>query len=186
MLLHIKNMVCQRCIRAVENALSELNIPFRSVGLGEVELAQPLAKEQQSLLQNALLQLGFEVIDNRKGQLLEKIKTTIVELVHHEGDRPNVNFSDYLVQKIPHDYKYLSQLFSEAQGITIEKYFIAQKIERVKELLVYGELTLSEIAYKMGYSSVAHLSNQFKKTTGLTPRHFKEIKAEKRKPLDQV
>ena len=137
-------------------------------------------------MKTALEKVGFELIDNRKGQLIERAKTLLIELVHRQNNELRTNLSDYLSQQLGHDYSSLSTLFSEVEGTTIEKFYIAQKIERVKELLVYDELSLSEIAHLLNYSSVAHLSNQFKKITGLTPSHFKQIGAVKRKPLDEL
>src|SRR5690606_28337477 len=136
--------------------------------------------------EKALILLGFEVIDDRKSLIIEKIKNIIIDLVHHQDNDTKSNLSDVLSSKLHHDYNYLSNLFSEIEGTTIEKYFIAQKIEKVKELLVYDELSLSEIAFRLNYSSVAYLSNQFKKVTGLTPSHFKQIREDKRKSLDEV
>ena len=179
-------MVCNRCILAVGNILNQLGLSFSSLQLGEVQLITEPNSEEYQKLQVALENLGFEIIDDKKNKLIEKIKTTIIGLVHWAEEQPRSNMSDYIAEKLHYDYNYLSNIFSEREGITIEKYFIAQKIERVKELLLYGELSLSEIAYKLGYSSVAHLSNQFKKVTGLTPSYFKEIGAEKRKPIDKV
>lgn len=184
--IYIKNMVCNRCIMVVKNELQKLGIDPVNVVLGEVTLEQELSAEQRAALEAAFNELGFALIDDRKSQLIEKIKTLIVALVHQDNNELKTNLSDYLSSQLHHDYTYISNLFSEVEGTTIEKYFIAQKIERVKELLVYDELTLSEIAYQLNYSSVAHLSNQFKKVTGLTPSHFKHIKAEKRKPLDKI
>jgi len=151
-----------------------------------VTLSHPLPDEQRKKLSNSLQCLGFSLIDNKRARMIEQIKTAIIELVHYNDNNLKVNLSDYLSDKMKHDYNYISNLFSEVEGTTIEKYFIAQKIEKVKELLVYDELTLNEIAYKLNYSSVAHLSAQFKKVTGLTPSHFRQVKINKRKPLDQV
>ncbi|MBS1558949.1 MAG: helix-turn-helix transcriptional regulator [Bacteroidetes bacterium] len=184
--LFIKNMVCSRCILVVQNELAKLKIPVKRIALGEVSLEKKLSEEQKKKIETALVPLGFELIDNRKGRIIEKIKTLIIDLIHHQNGNRKTNLSDVLSQELHHDYNYLSNLFSEIEGTTIEKYFIAQKIERVKEWLVYDELSLSEIAHRLNYSSVAYLSNQFKKITGLTPSHFKQIKEEKRKPLDQV
>jgi len=154
--------------------------------LGEVILEKELGIEQKANLEKTLVELGFELIDDKKNRLIENIKKIIIELVQKQNSDLKTNLSDYLSNKLHHDYNYISNLFSEVEGTTIEKYFIAQKIEKVKELLVYDELSLSEIAYKLNYSSVAHLSNQFKKVTGLTPTYFKNIKEIKRKPLDEV
>ncbi|WP_436410299.1 helix-turn-helix domain-containing protein [Parapedobacter flavus] len=170
----------------VQNEMDKLGIGANSIKLGEVTLDHELSSEKRKALDGALTSVGFELIDDRKSRIIEQIKTIIIELVHHRESDKKYNLSDVLSQSLNHDYSYLSNLFSEVEGTTIEKYFIAQKIEKVKELLVYDELTLSEIAYRLNYSSVAYLSNQFKKVTGLTPSHFKKIKEDKRKPLDQV
>lgn len=184
--LFIKNMVCNRCIMVVQNELDKLGLDVKSIRLGEVVLEKEPADADKEQLREVLVSLGFELIDDKKSRIIEKIKTVIVELVHHQDNDVKTNLSAVLSAKLHHDYNYLSNLFSEVEGTTIEKYFIAQKIERVKELLVYDELSLSEIALRLNYSSVAYLSNQFKKVTGLTPSHFKQIKEEKRKPLDKV
>lgn len=179
-------MVCNRCIMVVQNELDKLGLSVKSIRLGEVVLNNEPEPEKKRKLEEALLMLGFEMIDDKKGKIIEKIKNTIIDLVHHQDNDAKTNLSDILSNKLHHDYNYLSNLFSEVEGTTIEKYFIAQKIERVKELLVYDELSLSEIAFQLNYSSVAYLSNQFKKVTGLTPSYFKQIKEDKRKPLDEV
>lgn len=184
--LFIKNMVCNRCILVVQNEMDKLGIEVKNIKLGEVVLTKEIVGEERAKLENVLIPLGFEVIDDRKSRIIEKIKNTIINLVHHQDNDIKTNLSDVLSGELHHDYNYLSNLFSEIEGTTIEKYFIAQKIEKVKELLVYDELSLSEIAARLNYSSVAYLSNQFKKVTGLTPSHFKQIREEKRKPLDKV
>ncbi len=184
--LYIKNMVCNRCIMVVKSELEKLGISPASIILGEVTLSGGLSTEQKDTLSKKLEDLGFALIDDKRARLIEQIKNAIIELVHYNNNDLKVNLSDYISDKLHHDYNYISNLFSEIEGSTIEKYFIAQKIERVKELLVYDELTLNEIAFKLNYSSVAHLSSQFKKVTGLTPSHFKQIKTNKRKPLDEV
>ncbi|MGJ8549444.1 helix-turn-helix domain-containing protein [Winogradskyella wichelsiae] len=184
--LHIKNMVCNRCITAVHNILDEHHLKVTSIELGEVILNDTLSNPAKIQLGVSLNRLGFELIDSKKSQIIEKIKNSIIQLVHYKNSQLDVNLSDYLVTALHQDYSALSNLFSEVEGITIEKYFIAQKIEKVKELLVYDELSLSEIAFQLHYSSVAYLSSQFKKVTGLTPSHFKKIGNEKRKPLDQL
>ena len=184
--LFIKNMVCNRCIMVVQQAIEKLGWDVKNIKLGEVTLVNSIDEKGKKELEQSLVALGFELIDDRKSRIIERIKNVIIELVHHQNNDTKTNLSDVLKQELHHDYNYLSNLFSEVEGTTIEKYFIAQKIERVKELLVYDELSLSEIAYQLNYSSVAYLSNQFKKVTGLTPSHFKQIKADKRKPLDQV
>ncbi len=159
--------------------------PF-SVILGEVEIEEQLTKAQLQQLDTALKQLGFEIIDDYKSQIIEKIKNTIVTLVHHSEENIKTNLSEFITSQIHHDYSYLSNLFSEVEGTTIEKYFIAQRIEKAKELLVYNQLSLSEIADQLGYSSVAYLSNQFKKVTGFTPTYFKSIKEQKRKYIEEL
>ena len=182
----IKNMVCGRCIMVVEKEMERLGLEVKNITLGEVTLAQEPTAAQKSQLAETLTPLGFELIDNRKSRLIESIKTAIIKLVHHQQDQTKYNLSELLSDKLTLDYSYLSNLFSEVEGITIERYYIAQKIEKVKELLVYDELTLNEIAQRLNYSSTAYLSNQFKKVTGLTPTHFKQVKAEKRKAIDDV
>jgi AraC-like DNA-binding protein len=170
----------------VQNELDKLGLEVKNIRLGEVTLKDAPAAGTKGKLAAALESLGFELIDDKKSRTIEKIKTIIIDLVHHRGNDTKTNLSALLSAQLHHDYNYLSNLFSDVEGTTIEKYFIAQKIEKVKELLVYDELSLSEIAFRLNYSSVAYLSNQFKKVTGLTPSHFKEIKADKRKPLDKV
>lgn len=184
--LFIKNMVCNRCIMVVQNVLDGLKLDVKNIKLGEVTLQKEPAPEKRDVLDKELTKLGFELIDDKKSRIIEKIKNVIINLVHHQDNDMKVNLSDVLSQELHHDYNYLSNLFSEVEGSTIEKYLIAQKVEKVKELLVYDELSLSEIALRMNYSSVAYLSNQFKKVTGLTPSHFKQLREDKRKPLDKV
>lgn len=179
-------MVCNRCILVVKNELERIGFRPTSLTLGEVELEREINSYEKATINNHLQTFGFELIDDKKSRLIGQIKSSIIELVHYQNNKSNTNLSDFLIKIIPHDYSYLSNLFSEVEGTAIEKYFIAQKIEKVKELLVYDELSLSEIAYQMNYSSVAYLSNQFKKVTGLTPTHFKNIKVNRRKPLDEV
>jgi len=186
MKLFIKNMVCNRCILVVQNELDKLGLKTKSVTLGEVVLMKELSPAAKEKLRQALEHLGFELIDDKKSRIIERIKAIIIALIRQQDSRLSQNLSDILSSELHHDYNYLSNLFSEVEGTTIEKYFIAQRIERVKELLVYDELSLSQIADQLNYSSVAYLSNQFKKVTGLTPGHFKLIKEEKRKPLDKV
>ncbi len=179
-------MVCNRCIMVVQNELNKLGLAIENIRLGEITLARELTSREREAVEEALVPLGFQVIDDKKSRIIEKIKNTIIDLVHYQDNGVKTNLSDVLSNKLHHDYNYLSNLFSEVEGTTIEKYFIAQRIERVKELLVYDELSLSEIADRLNYSSVAYLSNQFKKVTGLTPSHFRQIREDKRKPLDQV
>lgn len=184
--IFIKNMVCNRCILVVQNELDKLGLAVKNIKLGEVVLKKEPNKEERQQLEEILTPLGFQVIDDRKSRVIEKIKNVIIDLVHHQDNDTKNNLSEVLSNELNHDYNYLSNLFSEVEGTTIEKYFIAQKIEKVKELLVYDELSLSEIAFRLDYSSVAYLSNEFKKVTGLTPSHFKQIREDKRKPLDEV
>lgn len=184
--LFIKNMVCNRCIMVVQDELDKLSFEVSNIKLGEVILNKELTAEEKNTLEKVLIPLGFEIIDDKKSRIIEQIKNIIIDLVHRQDNELNTNLSEVLSSKLHHDYNYLSNLFSEVEGTTIEKYFIAQKIEKVKELLVYDELTLSEIAFRLNYSSVAYLSNQFKKVTGLTPSYFKQIRKDKRKPLDEV
>ena len=186
-ILHIKNMVCNRCIKVVKEELSELGYTIKNIELGEVALKEDLAEKDLEKITEVLSDNGFELIDDRKSRIINRIKTLIIEFIHHDREKPeHMNLSDFLSKEIGHDYSYLSNLFSSVEGLTIEKYLIHQKIEKVKELLVYDELSLNEISYQLGYSSVQHLSNQFKKITGLTPSHFKKIKISKRNPLDKV
>jgi AraC-like DNA-binding protein len=180
-------MVCNRCIMVVQQVFDGLNFPPVHISLGEVETATPIENVELDSLREKLTSFGFEIIDDAKSQLIEKIKTLVIELIRYKNEEDvKVNYSAYIESKLNKDYNYLSNLFSEVTGTTIEKYIINQKIERVKELLVYDELTLSEIALELGYSSVSALSAQFKKIIGLTPKHFKQIKENKRVPLDQV
>ena len=184
--LYIKNMVCNRCIIAVKHELNKLKLAAGAVTLGEVLLIKEPTAKQLTQLRTSLAGLGFEVLDDSRKKLIEKIKNIIVEQVHYDNFDDKHNFSDIISKKLNKDYSYLSGLFSEVEGVTIEKYIINQKIEKVKELIIYNELNLSEIAFKLGYSSVAHLSAQFKKITGLTPSYFKTMGNKLRKPLDSV
>lgn len=186
MKMYIKNMVCNRCKMVVKSELEKLGLQPLSVELGEVELKEEPTDEEKERIDARFRELGFELIGDKKSRLIERVKNLVVELVHHSDEPLTMNVSDYLTQFIPMEYNYLSNLFSEVEGTTIEKFYIAQRLERVKELLVYDELSLSEIADKMGYSSVAYLSTQFKKVVGLTPSHFKSIKVAKRKSLDHL
>lgn len=186
MILYIKNMVCSRCKMAVTAQLESMGLHHLSVNLGEVEIEGDLSKDQLLQLDQTLKAIGFELIDNKKSKTIEKIKNAIVTLVHHSDINIHTNLSEFITSKIHQDYNYLSNLFSEVEGTTIEKYFISQRIEKAKELLVYDELTLSEIADKLGYSSVAYLSNQFKKITGFTPSYFKSLKEYKRRNIEEL
>ncbi|ESU27005.1 AraC family transcriptional regulator [Flavobacterium limnosediminis JC2902] len=186
MKVYIKNMVCHRCILAVETILNNLNLDYKSVTLGEIEFQHPLTADTREKMAQQLETIGFELIDDKKHQLIERIKNYIVQFIHHDKELLKINLSDFLANELGYEYNYLSNLFSEVEGTTIEKYVILQKIEKVKELIVYDELSLKEIANQLGYSSVAYLSNQFKKVTGLTPSHFKSIGQQKRIPLDHL
>jgi YesN/AraC family two-component response regulator len=170
----------------VQSVFADNGLIPASIELGEVDVDEQLTKHQLQQLNIALKQVGFEIIDDHKSQIIEKIKNTIVTLVHHTPENIKSNLSEFITSQIHHDYSYLSNLFSEVEGTTIEKYFIAQRIERAKELLDYNQLTLSEIAYQLGYSSVAYLSNQFKKVTGFTPTYFKSIKEHKRRNIEEL
>lgn len=187
MTLFIKNMVCHRCKLAVENELKKIGLHPLKVELGEVVLKEDLINRQQlQSLSNNLNNLGFELLDDKRKKLIEQIKTFIIQSIHYSQEQPHKNYSKLIAENLHHDYSYLSKLFSETEGITIEQYIINQKIERVKELLAYDEKSLSEIAYETGYSSVAHLSAQFKKVTGLTPTAFKQSGIQHRKNLDRL
>jgi AraC-like DNA-binding protein len=170
----------------VKTELEKAGLDPQTIDLGEIELKTPPTKEQLAVLDHALRHLGFEIIDDRKSQIIGKIKSIIIKLIHNADENINVNLSDFITSKINLNYHYLSNLFSEVEGTTIEKYFISQRIEKAKELIVYDELTLSEIAYRLGYSSVSYLSNQFKKVTGLTPTHYKSLKEHKRKNIEEL
>jgi AraC-like DNA-binding protein len=186
MKLYIRNMVCDRCKMVIKAELERKGWHPLSVELGEVELAEELTSEDQQALKKAIEPLGFELIDDKRRRLIEKIKSTVITMIHHSDEPSNLKHSEVIAQAVHHDYAYLSKLFSEVEGITIEQFIIRQKIEKVKELLVYDELNLSEIAFRLGYSSVAHLSAQFKKVTGLPPSHFKGVAASTRKSIDNV
>src|SRR6266498_5006638 len=185
-ILLIKNMVCDRCIMSVENIFHTLNIPYSKISLGEVNLEEKLSDTDIKNIETALRKIGFELIDTRVNKIVEDIKQTAVEYLNLGMDSQNLNLSSFITNKIPYDYSYLSDLFSSIEGKTIEQFFILQRIEKVKELLVYDQLSLTEISYQTGFSSVHHLSSQFKNVTGLTPSHFKKIGAEKRKSLDAL
>lgn len=181
-------MVCDRCNSAVIAALNELQLNFTSVELGQVNFGdQAIASEILDKLQLKLERLGFEILDNKKSRLIDKVKTSIIELVHKKDSLEKIKLSQYLQDRVNHDYSHISHIFSSTEGITIEQFFINQKIERIKELLIYDELSATEIAYRLGYSSLAHLSGQFKKNTGMTLSQFKKLKDVKyRKTLDKA
>ncbi|HKP32165.1 MAG TPA: AraC family transcriptional regulator [Chitinophagaceae bacterium] len=184
--LFIKNMVCQRCVMTVEQIFKKLDLPATSVVLGEAEVSRTLTNEEQNKLQQELNKVGFELIDKRVNKIVEEIKLAVLEYISLGMDVENIKLSSFITKKIPNDYSYLSDLFSSIEGRTIEHFFISQRIEKVKELLVYDQLSLTEISYQTGFSSVHHLSSQFKKVTGLTPSHFKKVAADKRKSIDKV
>jgi len=184
--LYIKYMVSTRCKMAVKDALKSLGLHFIVVDLGEVEIMESISPEQREDLKAALLVSGLELMDDKRAVLIERIKNVITEMIHYSEEAPKTNYSDYISEKLKYDYTYLSNLFSEVKGITIQQFIIIHKIEKVKELLLYEELNLTEISYKLHYSSVAHLSNQFKKVTGLTPSHFKQLKDRKRTPIEDI
>lgn len=186
MSLIIKNMVCPRCIESVRQVFHDLEIAVTAIQLGAVSTDQKLNDVQKKLLQVKLAERGFELLDNRNAQLISEIKSIIIFEIHHQKEASLVNFSALLSSKLNYDYAYLSRLFSTVEGRTIERYILAQKVEKVKELLMYQELTISEIALQMHYSSSAHLSAQFKKTTGMSPSAFKKLQGKKRKPLDEI
>jgi AraC-like DNA-binding protein len=179
-------MVSNRCKMAVKEELRKLGLHFIVVDLGEVEIMENISPEQREQMKAALLISGFELMDDKKAILIEKIKTAVIEMVHHSDEAIKTNFSDFLSEKLNHNYTYLANLFSEVQGTSIEHFIIAHKIERIKELIIYDELNITEIAWKMNYSSVAHLSNQFKKVTGLTPSHFRQLKDKRRTSIEDV
>jgi YesN/AraC family two-component response regulator len=179
-------MVSLRCKMLVKAELERMHIAYKNVDLGEAELEEAITDKQLDELKAVLLKSGLELMDDKKAMLVEKIKNVIVEMVHYSDELPATNFSDYLSEKLHHNYIYLSNLFSEVKGITIEHYIIIHKIEKVKELIIYDELNLTEIAFKLNYSSVAHLSNQFKKITGLTPSFFKQLKDKRRSALEDM
>jgi AraC-like DNA-binding protein len=184
--LYIKYMVSLRCKMVVKDELRKLGINYSNISLGQVELAEEINRSQLENIRIALKQSGLELMDDKKSVLIEKIKDVVIEMVHYEDELPKVNFSDYLIEKLGYNYTYLANLFSETEGTTIEHFIIIHKIERVKELIIYDELNLTEIAWKLHYSSVSHLSNQFKKITGLTPSFFKSLKNKKRSNLENL
>ncbi|MGF2414725.1 MAG: helix-turn-helix domain-containing protein [Ferruginibacter sp.] len=180
-------MMSNRCKMLVKEELKKLGLHFIIVDLGEVDVMEDLSAEQLSELKTALLQSGLELMDDKKAVLLEKIKAAVIEMIYADNDEMvKINFSDYLGKKLQQDYTYLANLFSEVQGSTIEQFVITHKVERIKELMIYGQLNITEIAWKMNYSSVAHLSNQFKKATGLSPSHFKELKNKRDNPVEET
>ncbi|SKC62847.1 helix-turn-helix domain-containing protein [Ohtaekwangia koreensis] len=186
MKLYIKYMVSLRCKLVVKEALEKLGIHYTALDLGVVETTESPTPEQRSTLNENLRYSGLELLDDKKSILIDRVKTLIIEMIHYSDELPNVNYSNYISEKLHYDYTYLSNLFSEVKGITIQHFIILHKIERVKELLLYDELNLTEISYKLHYSSTAHLSNQFKKITGLTPSFFKKLKAKRMGNLEDL
>ena len=186
MKLIIKNMVSLRCKMIVKSELENLGLHFTILELGEVEVPEILSAKKQATLKAGLLKFGLELMDDKKAMLIEKVKNIVIEMIHYSDEPPVINFSAYLSEILGYDYNYISTLFSEVKGTTVEHYIIAHKIERAKELIIYNELNLTEIAYKLHYSSVAHLSFQFKKVTGLTPSFFKKMKHQRLIALENV
>ncbi len=185
--LYIKNMVCHRCILAVKAEAEKLGIHNADITLGQMHIHKPAADPQvMEQLKLALRSLGFEIIDDKKSRLIEKVKTIVIEGIHHNNGEIRNSWSERITTELHYEYNYLSNLFSSIEGITIEQFVIKQKIEKVKELLFYDELTLSEIAYRMGYSSAAYLTNQFKKITGMTPGQFRKLLDKNRNPIDKL
>ena len=186
MKLYIKNMVSLRCKMMVKDELKKLGLLYASVDLGMVEVFKDITQKEHDLLKKNLMKSGLELLDNKKSILIEKIKNVIVEMIHHTDDAPKMNYSNYISEKLNYDYSYLSNLFSEVKGATIQQFIITHKIESVKELLLYNELNLTQISYKLHYSSVAHLSNQFKKVTGLSPSFYKQQSQKREGNLENV
>jgi len=184
--INIKNMVCNRCIMVVSQIFDEEEIKTEHIQLGKVKTSEEVVPEKLERVSKKLNKVGFEIIHDSKRRLIEKIKTATIDYVYHHSGENKMNFSEYLTNKLHLDYPYISTLYSSIEGTTIEKHLINLKIERVKELLVYDEKTLSEIAWELGYSSVAHLSGQFKKVTGLSPSYFKKLGEQKRKSINDV
>lgn len=186
MKLYIKYMVSLRCKMMVKEELTKLGIHYVIVDLGVVDILENITQLQHNLLKENLLKSGLELLDDKKSVLIERIKNVIIEMIHYSDELPKVNYSDYISEKLNYDYTYLSNLFSEVKGITIQQFIIIHKIERVKELLLYDELNLTEISYQMHYSSVAHLSNQFKKITGLSPSYYKQLQQKRKENLENM
>lgn len=179
-------MVSNRCKIVVKEVLKELGLHFIVVDLGEIEIMEDISMEQRVALKTGLFESGLELMDDKKAILIERIRIVITDMIHHADELPVTNYSTYISDKIGYDYTYLSNIFSEVKGVTIQQFIIINKIERIKELIIYDELNITEIAWKMNYSSVAHLSNQFKKITGLTPSHFKQLKEKRRIPIEEI
>jgi len=186
MIIYIKYMVSLRCKMVVKEELKKLGLHFVNVDLGTVEVLEDITQKRKEELKKNLLKYGLELLDDRRNILIERIKSLIIEMIHYSDELPKVNYSEYISEHLGYDYTYLSNIFSEVKGITIQQFIIIHKIERVKELLLYDELNLTEISFQLHYSSVAHLSNQFKKITGLTPSYYKKIKKMRRKNLEDL
>jgi len=179
-------MVSNRCKIAVKEVFRNLGLVYRNVELGEVEIAEIITDEKLKDFKISLLNIGFELIEDRRAILIERIKNIVIDMVHHSDSQIKVNFSDYLSEKLKYDYTYMANVFSEEQGLSIEQFIISHKVERIKEYIIYDELNMTEIAFKMNYSSVAHLSGQFKKVTGLTPSYFKKLKMKRLEPIENI
>lgn len=179
-------MVSVRCKMVVKEALREMGLHFVMVDLGEIEIMENLTDEQLLELKTTLFKAGLELMDDKKAMMIERIKNVIIEMVHYPDENIKVNFSNYLSEKLHYDYTYMANLFSEVQGTTIEQFIISHKVERIKELIIYGEWNITEIAHRMNYSNLAHLSSQFKKVTGLSPSHFKKLKDKRRSPIEDI
>lgn len=186
MILYIKYMVSLRCKMMVQQELKNLGLHYVVVDLGSVEILEDITPEQHEALKTNLFKSGLELLDDKRSILIEKIKNVIVEMIHYQDELPKTNYSDYIAEKLGYDYTYLSNIFSEVKGINIQQFIIHHKIEKVKELLLYEDLNLTEISYKMHYSSVAHLSNQFKKVTGLSPTYYKKLRQKRDSNLENI
>ncbi len=179
-------MVSNRCKMVVKEALTKMGLHFVIVDLGEIEIMENLTDDQRMELKKMLFKVGLELMDDKKAMIIERIKNVIIEMVHYPDVHIKVKFSNYLSEKLNYDYTYMANLFSEVQGTTIEQFIISHKVERIKELIIYGELNITEIAHRMNYSNLAHLSSQFKKVTGLSPSHFKKLKDKRRSPIEDI
>ena len=186
MKIYIKYMVSQRCKMAVKEELHKFGICYANIELGEVEVFDNITQEQREALKISLYNCGLELMDDKRTILIEKVKNLITEMIHHHDELPKINYSDFISERIHHNYAYLSNIFLQVKGVTIQQFIITHKVERIKELISYGELNMTEIAWKMNYSSVAHLSNQFKKITGFSPSHFKQSQDTQRSPIEEI
>ena len=186
MKLYIKNMVSHRCKMMVKEELVNMDLEYAAIELGMIELMENINSKQHDQLKENLFKSGLELLDDKKSILVERIRNVVIEMIHYSGDLPKRNYSDYISEKLQHDYTYLANIFSEVHGITLQHFIINHKIEKVKELLLYNEMNLTDISFQLHYSSVAHLSNQFKKTTGLSPSFFKEMNQKRSCNLENV